>query len=167
MSDILEMIDAMGIYEILNPFLLIFLIVYATVSYTKVLSKKKNINVAFSVIIALITIFPHVIGIGPDFVPLINLILPSFALIAVIFFCAIFLAAVFGVKVNKYIVGSLMAILVAFDLVVPDVLLIAIFARGAGIELPNWLSWVQSPEFWPTLIAGAALFLAIAYVYRN
>lgn len=80
-----------GLTDVLLPFLLIFVIVYAILQKAKILGEgKKNLNVVVSVVVALLVVIPHVTGRFPansDPVLIINDALPqvSIVLVAVIF----------------------------------------------------------------------------------
>lgn len=93
-------LDRWGLTDVLLPFLLIFVIIFAILSKTKILGEtKKNLNVVVAVVVGLLVIVPHITGRFPanaDPVLIINDALPqvSIVLVAVIFL--LILIGVFG-----------------------------------------------------------------------
>ena len=83
-ATVIELLDYYRVADVLLPFLLVFLIVFATLQKVKILGEsKKNFNVMLALIMGLAVIFPHVLGTGPDVVPIINNSLPSISLVIV------------------------------------------------------------------------------------
>src|SRR3989344_8866636 len=80
-----------GLTDVMLPFLLIFVIVYAILQKTKILGEgRKNLNVIIAVVVGLLVVIPHVTGRFPadsDPVLIINDALPqvSIVLVAVVF----------------------------------------------------------------------------------
>ena len=93
-------LERWGLTDVLLPFLLIFVIVFAVLQKTKILGEsKKNLNVVIAVVFGLLVVIPHVTGRFPanaDPVLIINDALPqvSIVLVAVIFL--LILIGVFG-----------------------------------------------------------------------
>ena len=93
-------LDRWGLTDVMLPFLLIFVIVFAILQKTKVLGEtKKNLNSIVAIVVALLVVVPHVTGRFPsnaDPVLIINDALPqvSIVLVAVIFL--LILIGVFG-----------------------------------------------------------------------
>lgn len=93
-------LESWGLTDVMLPFLLIFVIVYAILQKTKILGEsRKNLNVIISVVMALLVVIPHVTGRFPadsDPVVIINDALPqvSIVLVAVVFL--LILIGVFG-----------------------------------------------------------------------
>lgn len=89
-----------GLTDVMLPFLLIFVIVYAILQKTKILGEgRKNLNVIIAVVVGLLVVIPHVTGRFPadsDPVLIINDALPqvSIVLVAVVFL--LILIGVFG-----------------------------------------------------------------------
>lgn len=93
-------LDRWGLTDVMLPFLLIFVIVYAVLQKTNILGQgKKNLNAVIAIVVALLVVVPHVTGRFPadsDPVLIINDALPqvSIVLVAVIFL--LILIGVFG-----------------------------------------------------------------------
>jgi len=93
-------LERWGLTDVLLPFLLIFVIIFAVLQKTKILGEsKKNLNVVIAVVVGLLVVIPHITGRFPanaDPVLIINDALPqvSIVLVAVIFL--LILIGVFG-----------------------------------------------------------------------
>lgn len=93
-------LDSWGLTDVLLPFLLIFVVIFAILQKTRVLGEgKKNLNVIIAMVVALLVVVPHVTGrygSYPDPVTILNEALPqvSVVLVAVIFL--LILIGVFG-----------------------------------------------------------------------
>lgn len=100
-TDWILLLDKMGFLEILLPFLLIFTIAFAVLQKSMILgpnSKKFNTMVAF--VIALTTVMPHIVGRGPDVVPIINSALPNVSVLMIASMMVLLMIGVFGSNVN-------------------------------------------------------------------
>ncbi|MBI2657919.1 hypothetical protein HYX08_04465 [Candidatus Woesearchaeota archaeon] len=89
-----------GLTDVLLPFLLIFVIVYAVLQKAKILGEgKKNLNVVVSVVVALLVVIPHVTGRFPadsDPVLIINDALPQVSIVLVAIVFLMIMIGVFG-----------------------------------------------------------------------
>lgn len=97
-------LDTWGLTDVLLPFLLIFVIVYAILQKTKILGEgKKNLNVVVAVVVSLLVVVPHVTGRFPanaDPVLIINDALPQVSIVLV---ALIFLLVMIGVFGQDYV----------------------------------------------------------------
>ncbi len=89
-----------GLTDVLLPFLLIFVIVFAILQKTKILGDgKKNLNVVVAVVMGLLVVIPHVTGRFPanaDPVVIINEALPQISIVLVAVILLLILIGVFG-----------------------------------------------------------------------
>ncbi|MBI2652090.1 hypothetical protein HYX00_01375, partial [Candidatus Woesearchaeota archaeon] len=59
----IEVLDRWRVADVLLPFLLIFVIVFAILQKTKILGdSKKNLNVVVAIVVGLLVVIPHVTG---------------------------------------------------------------------------------------------------------
>ena len=97
-------LDRWGLTDVLLPFLLIFVIIYAILQKTRVLGEgKKNLNVVVSLVVSLLVVVPHVTGRFPadsDPVLIINTALPQLSIVLV---AVIFLLIMIGVFGQDYV----------------------------------------------------------------
>ena len=120
-----------GLTDVMLPFLLIFVIVYAVLQKTKILGEtKKNLNVVVAVVFALLVVIPHVTGRFPanaDPVLIINEALPQVSIVLV---AVIFLLILIGVFGQDYVfLGVTMP---GWITLVSLVVIILIFGGAAG-----------------------------------
>ena len=120
-----------GFTDVMLPFLLIFVIVYAVLQKTRILGEtKKNLNVVVAVVFALLVVIPHVTGRFPanaDPVLIINEALPQVSIVLV---AVIFLLILIGVFGQDYVfLGVTMP---GWITLVSLVVIILIFGGAAG-----------------------------------
>lgn len=93
-------LDSWGLTDVLLPFLLIFVIIFAILQKTKILGEdKKNLNVIVSMVVGLLVVIPHVTGRfppGADPVLIINEALPQVSIVLVAIIFLLILVGVFG-----------------------------------------------------------------------
>ena len=81
-EEIFIYMDSIGFVEVIAPFLIVFILIYAILEKTKIF-EKKNVNIIIGIVMGLLVVVPHITGIGPDVVPIIIVLIPSFALIII------------------------------------------------------------------------------------
>ena len=131
LQNMLYRLDNMGLTDILLPFLLIFVIIFAILQKTKVLGEeRKNLNIIVALVVGLLVVIPHATGRFPpnaDPVIIINDALPQLSIVLV---AVIFLLVLIGAFGQDYVfLGVAMpGWITAFSLVV----IIIIFGGAAG-----------------------------------
>lgn len=124
-------LERWGLTDVMLPFLLIFVIIYAILQKTKILGEdRKNLNAAVAVVIGLLVVVPHVTGKFPankDPVLILNDALPQVSIIIV---AAIFLLVMIGVFGESYVfLGITMP---GWITLVSIVTIVLIFGGSAG-----------------------------------
>lgn len=93
-------LEEWGLTDVMLPFLLIFVIIFAILQKTKILGEgKKNLNVVLAIVVALLVVIPHVTDTFPpdaDPVVIINNALPQVSLLLVAVIFLLILIGVFG-----------------------------------------------------------------------
>lgn len=93
-------LDRWGLTEVMLPFLLIFVIVFAILQKTRILGEsKKNLNVVVGIIVGLLVVIPHVthrFSPASDPVLIINNSLPQVGIVLVAIVFLLILIGVFG-----------------------------------------------------------------------
>ena len=93
-------LDRWGLTDVLLPFLLIFVIIYAILMKTKILGEsKKNLNVVVALVVGLLVVIPHITGRFPanaDPVLIMNDALPQISLVLVAIIFLLIMIGVFG-----------------------------------------------------------------------
>ena len=97
---VLRVLESWGLMDVLLPFLLLFVVMFAILQKTKILGKdKKNFNVIVSLVISLMVVIPHVLGTYPagfDVVNIINMVIPQISLIIIAILMLLLLLGLFG-----------------------------------------------------------------------
>src|SRR3989344_4908772 len=140
-------LDQFGVTDVLLPFLLVFVFIFAILQKTKILGEgKKNLSVAVAVIVGLLFVVPHVTGKYPansDPVEIINNALPQ---VSIIIIAIVFLLILIGVFGQDFVfLGASMPGMIA---VASMIIILIIFGGAAG--------WWQGP-----LALAMATFLDI------
>lgn len=93
-------LDRWGLTDVMLPFLLIFVVIYAILQKTRILGEeKKNLNVVVAVVVALLVVVPHVTGRFPanvDPVLIMNNALPQVSIVIVAIVFLLIMIGVFG-----------------------------------------------------------------------
>ena len=159
----------LGIWDIVLPFMLIFTIVYATLTTTlKAMFGRGGKgddaydHRKFATIVALVIAFgvviPHATNSyppGKDVVEIINTSLPQVALIAVAIIGVMIILGMFGISTLGFHEGGISTIIVFVAMGI----IIYIFgsAAGWGWQIPPWLSFLDDPDV-QTLIVAILVF---------
>lgn len=103
-ADVLQRLEAMGLTDVLLPFILIFAVVYAILNFVKIFGqegKGKNINVIIALVMALLVVVPHVTGgypPGKDIVEIMNNAIPNVSILIIGVLMFLILIGIFGVR---------------------------------------------------------------------
>jgi len=142
LEEFIRILESWGLTDVLLPFLLIFVVMYAILTKTRVLGEgKRRFNSVVSLVIALMVVIPHVLGIYPpeaDIVEIMNKAIPNVSIIVIAILMLLVLVGILGGERN-WMGGSLsgwMAIL-AF------ILIVIIFGAAAGW----WRGWTWFHNF--------------------
>ena len=132
-----------GITDVLLPFVLIFVIVFAILQKTKILGEgKKNYNVAVAVVVGLLVVIPHVTGKFPpnsDPVEIINNSLPQVSIFLVAIVFLLILLGVFGQ--DFVMIGvSMPGWITLFSILV----ILLIFGGAAGWWPDGFNQWLEN-----------------------
>lgn len=132
----IRIMESWGLSDVLLPFLLIFVIIFAMLQKTRVLGEdKKRFNAAVSLVIGLLVVIPHVLNLYPqngDIVSIMNQALPQISIILVAVVMLLLLIGIFGGEAKWY--GSSLSGWVA---IVSAIVVIWVFGAAAGW----WQGW--------------------------
>jgi hypothetical protein len=163
--DALLTLENLGLLDVLLPFLLVFTIAFAVLQKSKILGPdSKRFNVIISFVLAMTVVIPHVLGVQPSVVDIINKALPNVSLLMVAFMMALLLIGVFGQDVN--IGGTqLEGWVVMFSFVA--VAYIFLVSGGLLDRPPPWLSWLTDPETKSVLIAVLVFGIIVWFITKE
>lgn len=100
-QDLILTMDNWGLSDVLLPFLLIFVVIFAVLQKSKVLGEKKNYNTMFALVVALSVVIPHVTGRYPpgwDVVEILAQALPALSAVVVGVVMLLILLGVWGAE---------------------------------------------------------------------
>ncbi len=144
----------LGVWNILLPFMLVFTIVYATLTTTlkSMFGKtEERDNSKFAVVIALVVglgvVIPHAIGAyppGADVVEIMNRSLPQVALISVAILGLMILLGMFGIDTKTFGTKNIMSFIIFASIG----FIVYIFGSAADIWSgpPQWLGFLNDPD---------------------
>ena len=168
-------LEAMGVLDVLLPFILVFTLVFAVLQKTKILGQdkdkkpRKNFNVIIALVMALSVVIPHVTGAylyGVDVVEVINTAIPNIALLVVGIVMLLLVTGVFGnpLDTSKSYLGS--------GFIIVSILAVGlIFALAAGwigrYYVPRWLYFAYNPQFQTLVITIIVFALIIHFITKE
>lgn len=151
--DLMGTLARMGVWDIILPFMLIFTIVYATLTSTIYSGdERKKFATILSLVIAFGVIIPHAIGAYPrnaDVVEIINTALPNVALITVGILGLFILLGMFGIELKLQSAPILWVIIL---LSVGAIIYVFGSAGGSRWQIPRWLGFLGDSDTQALLI---------------
>ena len=91
-------LDTWGLTDVLLPFLLIFVVIYAILQKTRILGDgKKNLNVIIALVVGLLVVVPHVTGRYSGYADPVQILNDSLPQVSVVIVAVIFLLILIGV----------------------------------------------------------------------
>ena len=142
LEEFIRILDSWGLTDVMLPFLLIFVVIFALIAKTRVLGEdKKKYNLVVALVIALLVVIPHVLNYYPDeadVVDIMNTALPQVSLIAVAVIMLLILVGLFGGEAKW--MGSSLSGWIA---IVAFIIILIIFGGAAGW----WYDWSWFYDF--------------------
>lgn len=151
--------------DVVLTFLIIFVLTLAILRRIRIFSEK-NSETVFSILMGLFVVVPHILGVKPDYVPIITKLIPLAGIALVIVVSLMIILGAFGVETGEKFFVNLFAALVVFDLAIPDVLILALFARNTDIDIPKWLEYFTTDEFLFIAVTIAVFGGLVFYISR-
>ncbi len=149
-------LDRWGVVDVMLPFLLIFVVIFAILQKTRILGEgKKNLNSVVALVVALLVVIQHVTGRFPsnvDPVVIMNNALPQLSLVLVAIVFLLIMIGVFGSE--EVFLGVTMP---GWVTLVSTVIIVLIFGSASGWWFGNFGVGLQ--QFFGT--EGVAVFIMI------
>lgn len=138
LEEFVRILDSWGLTDVMLPFLLIFVVIFALMAKARILGEdKKKYNLIVALVIAMLVVIPHVLDYYPengDVVQIMNDSLPQVSLIAVAIVMLLILIGLFGGEAKW--MGSSMSGWIA---IIAFIVILIIFGGSAGWwEDPSW-----------------------------
>lgn len=142
LEEFVRILDSWGLTDVMLPFLLIFVVIFALMAKTRILGEdKKKYNLVVALVIALLVVIPHVLNVYPpngDIVEIMNQSLPQVSIIAVAVIMLLILIGLFGGEAKW--MGSSLSGWIA---IVAFIIILIIFGGAAGW----WYNWSWFYDF--------------------
>ena len=155
---IMAELQAIGVYDYLLPFLLIFAIIFAVLEKLAIFGRepgtqkpRTNINMVISLILGLL------VASQPEITYIINSFLPKVSLFILVALMFLIIAGMFGAKTENW-----SGIALPIALVICIIAIIWALSGGSSLSLPYWLRPDSRDRAWIILIA--TVVLVIAYI---
>jgi hypothetical protein len=137
------MLESWGLTDVMLPFLLIFVIIFAILEKSKLFGEeKRNINTVVALVFALLVVIPHVTNTYPagmDVVEVLNEALPAVSIVVIAILMLLVLIGLFGHE--KVFLGMTAPGWVTFISVMA---IVVIFGNAAGWWGGTWSSWLNN-----------------------
>ena len=160
LEEFVRILDSWGLTDVMLPFLLIFVVIFAILQKSNILGEgKRKYNLVFSLVVGMLVVVPHVTGrypAGKDIVEIMNNSLPQVALISVAIIMVLILIGLFGGEAKW--MGSYLSGWIA---IVAFIIVLVIFGGSAG-WWGNW-SWFNN-FFGQQTIAIIVMILVFAII---
>jgi hypothetical protein len=163
-SEGVRILENWGVMDILLPFFLVFVIVFAVLHKAKPLGKdSKKFNVIIALVMGFAVIFPHALRPGTryDVVPIINNALPHIAIVLV---AIVMLLLVLGVMGSRIQLGK--NSLSGWVMIISVLIVLYIFGAAAGWfwGLPWWL---EDPQTIAVVVTILVFAIVIGFITKD
>lgn len=142
LEEFVTILESWGLTDVLLPFLLIFVIIFAILQKTKILGEgRRRFNAIFALVVALLVVIPHVLGTYPpnaDIVEIINSAIPNVSVIVVAIVMLLIIVGILGGERN-WMGGSLSG----WVAILAFLVIIWVFGAAAGW----WQGWAWFNQF--------------------
>ena len=161
LEQFVRVLESWGLMDVLLPFLLVFVVIFAVLTKTKILGEgRRRFNAIFSLIVALIFVIPHVTGVykslGVDPVDIMNKALPQVSIVLIAIVMLLILIGILGGERN-WMGGSLSG----WVAIAAIIAIVVIFGAAAGW----WANWRWFENFFGTdTIAIIVMILVFAII---
>ena len=152
----LKLLESWGLMDVLLPFLLIFVVIFAILQKSRILGENaRRFNAIVSLIISLIVVIPHVLGIYPpngDIVTIMNTAIPQVSIIVVAIVMLLILVGIVGGERN-WMGGSLSG----WIAIAAFIAILYIFGAAAGW----WTGWDWFHRFFGAEAVAIVIMLLV------
>ncbi len=160
LEQFIRILDSWGLTDVLLPFLLIFVVMFAILQKTRILGEdRKRFNMVVALVIGLLVVIPHVLGMYPPNADVVNIImnsLPQVSIIVIAILMLLILIGLLGAEASW--MGSSLSGWVA---IAAFIIIIIIFGGAAGW----WLNWAWFDRFFGSdTVAVIVMLLVFAVI---
>lgn len=160
LEEFIRILEQWGLTDVLLPFLLIFVVMFAILQKTKILGEdKKRFNMVIALVMGLLVVVPHVLGMYPpnaDVIEILNKSLPQVSILVVAILMLMILIGLLGAEATW--MGSSLSGWVA---IAAFIIIVIIFGGAAGW----WRNWWWFERFFGSdTIAVLVMLLVFAII---
>jgi hypothetical protein len=160
LEEFVRILESWGLTDVLLPFLLIYVVIFAVLTKTKILGEgRRRFNAVISLVIALMVVVPHVLRIYPpeaDVIEIMNKAIPNISLVVVAIVMLLVVVGILGGERN-WMGGSLSG----WVAILAFILVIVIFGSAAGW----WRGWTWFTNFFGAdAVAIVVMILVFAVI---
>ena len=101
LADTLVRVNEMGLMDVIIPFALVFLVVYAVSNVVPHMNEKRNFRVVIALVIALATVVPHVTGDYPPGFNVVEIMMASLPEVMLVLLGIVLVLFLYGATTNK------------------------------------------------------------------
>lgn len=162
LESFMRSLEEWGITDVMLPFLLIFVIVYAVLQKTKILGEgRKNLNAAVAIVVGLLVVIPHVTGRFPPNMDPVEIINKSLPQVSIFLVAIVFLLIMLGVFGQDFVMlGVSMPGWITFFSIL---IIVLIFGGAAGWWSDGFGQWLEE-LFGKEIIAIALMVLVFGVI---
>lgn len=162
-----SLLQQIGVFDIILPFILVFTIVYAVLQKIKLFGEEsKKFNVVIALVMGAAVIVPHVLQIYPPEKDIVNIINGAMPQISVILVAAVMFLLILGVLGKKVALGG--ASLSGFIAFIAAIIVIYIFGEQAGWWVyPYWLGSILNPDTQALVVVILVFAIIIWFITKE
>lgn len=164
-SSIWYTLEYWGLSDAILPFILLFVIIYATLHKSKFLGENNRFNGVLAVVISLMVVVPHIMKRYPpgyDVVNIINSALPQVSVLIVAIVSFFIIIGIFGGRAGW---GSAFSGIVVIGALIGVAI---IFLNAANIyNTPNWLNFLRDSNTQAILVIIIVFGLLVWFITRE
>ena len=158
-TNMFQELAAYGILDSLLPFMLVFAIIYAILNKAQIFksatSSGKNFNIIVALVMGLAVVIPHVMGMQPDVVNIINNALPQVSVVVIAIVMVLLIIGIWAPPISW--LGGIQG----WTVLIAIVAVVYIFGNSMNFwTIPAFLYFFQDPQFQSLVV----IFLVFAVI---
>ncbi len=163
-TDMFQDLANLGILDSLLPFMIVFTVVYAVFQKAEIFGPgKKNLNVVMALIMGLAVVLPHIMGLEPDVVVIMNKALPQVSLVVIAIIMFLLMVGIFAPKIEWLGTSAQ-----GWFVFVSAIAVAIIFGNSAGWwAMPGFLDFLNDPALQSIILILLVFGIIIWFVTRE
>ncbi|MBI4450631.1 hypothetical protein HY642_01535 [Candidatus Woesearchaeota archaeon] len=164
--ELFQYLNQWGIADVLLPFILFFVVLFATMQKIELLGKPNEDGRKYHLLVALalslLVVIPHVTGLYGqlDIIPLINSILPQVVFIMI---AILLLMTLLGFTGHKKIPSPLLSLIAFLAILIVLYIIYQTINPTINLQFP-WLGWLSDPSFQALIVVLLVFGVIVWYI---